>query len=119
MAKAVPGPMCGSPDFDTDLCGCKCETSATYADMCLKNNCTCLQNFGCVYNAKGLIVGVDPYSMAMKPIYECNRFCKCSPNCINRVVQNGITLDLQIFQTHSKGLGIRSTCDIAKGQFVL
>ena len=29
-------------------------------------------------------------------IYECNKFCKCSKTCINRVAQNPLRLPLQV-----------------------
>ena len=35
-------------------------------------------------------------------IYECNVNCACKKNCNNRVVQNGIKHQLQIFKTPDK-----------------
>ena len=34
-------------------------------------------------------------------IFECNPLCNCDHRCSNRVVQNGISLRLQLFKTHS------------------
>ncbi len=34
-------------------------------------------------------------------IFECNSLCKCDHRCSNRVVQNGISLRLQLFKTQS------------------
>ncbi|XP_046862056.1 histone-lysine N-methyltransferase SETDB1-like [Xenia sp. Carnegie-2017] len=51
-------------------------------------------------------------------IYECNSNCSCSTNCLNRVVQNGIQIRLQIFKTKNRGWGLRTTDDIPAGSFV-
>lgn len=51
-------------------------------------------------------------------IYECHDRCKCGPKCPNRLVQNGITSNLQLFRTYSKGWGIRTLAFIPKGTFV-
>nr|SIP62992.1 SET Domain Bifurcated 1 [Protopterus annectens] len=52
-------------------------------------------------------------------VYECNKRCKCNPQmCINRLVQHGLQVRLQLFKTQNKGWGIRCLDDIAKGSFV-
>jgi histone-lysine N-methyltransferase SETDB1 len=51
-------------------------------------------------------------------IFECNPNCKCDHRCSNRVVQNGISLRLQLFKTNNKGWGLRCLDDIPKGTFV-
>lgn len=51
-------------------------------------------------------------------IFECNSNCKCDYRCGNRVVQNGISVRLQLFKTHKKGWGLRCLDDIAKGAFI-
>ena len=52
-------------------------------------------------------------------IYECNQNCSCSKDlCYNRVVQNGIQLRLQVFNTGDCGWGLRCINDIPKGTFV-
>ncbi|XP_030845160.1 histone-lysine N-methyltransferase eggless isoform X2 [Strongylocentrotus purpuratus] len=51
-------------------------------------------------------------------IYECNDKCKCSKQCQNKVVQNGLSLRLQVFKTYDRGWGIRCLDDIPKGMFV-
>jgi hypothetical protein len=35
-------------------------------------------------------------------IYECNSRCKCDSRCHNRVVQNGLSLKLQVFKTEKR-----------------
>ena len=51
-------------------------------------------------------------------IYECNKSCRCSSNCSNRVIQNGIQARLHVFKTENKGWGIRCIDDIPKGAFI-
>ena len=51
-------------------------------------------------------------------IYECNKFCKCSKTCLNRVAQNPLRLPLQIFKTERRGWGIRTLVDLPKGSFI-
>ncbi|XP_067418813.1 histone-lysine N-methyltransferase SETDB2 [Emydura macquarii macquarii] len=52
-------------------------------------------------------------------IYECNLSCKCDRmSCQNRVVQHGIQVRLQVFNTERKGWGVRCLDDIDKGTFV-
>lgn len=53
------------------------------------------------------------------PIFECNKTCKCGPECMNRVVQQGRKHLLSIFKTsNGRGWGVRTDKAIAKGQFV-
>ena len=51
-------------------------------------------------------------------ITECNEFCHCGPNCLNRVVGKGRTVALEIFQSQKCGFGVHSPEDIVKGQFI-
>lgn len=51
-------------------------------------------------------------------IFECGDFCRCSKHCINRVVQKGRTVPLQIFETGKYGFGVRSSVPIVRGQFI-
>lgn len=51
-------------------------------------------------------------------IYECNSNCRCGSSCANRLVQLGLRLRLQVFQTMNKGWGLRCLDDIPKGTFV-
>ncbi|KAK2638044.1 hypothetical protein Ddye_025839 [Dipteronia dyeriana] len=54
-----------------------------------------------------------------KFIKECWRKCGCNMNCGNRVVQRGITCELQVFLTgDGKGWGLRTLQDLPKGTFV-
>ncbi|XP_050225811.1 histone-lysine N-methyltransferase SUVR4-like isoform X3 [Mercurialis annua] len=57
--------------------------------------------------------------LVRKFIKECWRKCGCNMNCGNRVVQRGITSNLQVFMTgKGKGWGLRPLKDLPKGSFV-
>jgi len=102
------------------LCGCDCT------DNCQdKTKCACWKmtiegqnilpgpanpNIG--YNYRRL------YESVLTGIYECNDMCKCSRSCLNRVVQNPLSLKLQLFMTDKKGWGVRCLNDIPKGSFI-
>ena len=51
-------------------------------------------------------------------IYECNKTCKCSNTCLNRVVQFPIRSRLQVFKTENRGWGIRTLDDLPQGAFI-
>ncbi|XP_042376128.1 probable inactive histone-lysine N-methyltransferase SUVR2 isoform X1 [Zingiber officinale] len=54
-----------------------------------------------------------------KFIKECWRKCGCSMHCGNRVVQRGITCNLQVFRTsEGKGWGLRTLDELPRGAFV-
>ncbi|CAL5020855.1 unnamed protein product [Urochloa decumbens] len=54
-----------------------------------------------------------------KFIKECWRKCGCARNCGNRVVQRGITRNLQVFLTPGKkGWGLRSAEKLPRGAFI-
>lgn len=52
-------------------------------------------------------------------LFECNQLCNCNAiTCNNRVVQHGLTQRFQLFKTETKGWGIRTLRNIAKGSYV-
>lgn len=52
-------------------------------------------------------------------IQECNDMCSCSKQtCINRVVQRGRKVPMEIFKTIDRGWGVRSVTSIPEGTFV-
>lgn len=52
-------------------------------------------------------------------IFECNQACQCDPTeCLNRVVQKGRQVPLEIFKTKKKGWGVRAVEAIQQGRFV-
>ncbi|XP_037077241.1 histone-lysine N-methyltransferase SUV39H2-like [Pollicipes pollicipes] len=54
-----------------------------------------------------------------QPIYECNKVCRCGPDCINRLVQRGRKVKLAIFRTANDcGWGVKTLEPIKRGSFV-
>ena len=60
-------------------------------------------------NEQCLIIVAQPFLL--------NR-CKCRNTCLNRVVQNDMKWQLQIFKTSNKGWAIRPLHDIPPGSFI-
>jgi len=69
------------------------------------------------YGPNGLLN--DYYIRHPTRIFECNALCACGPACINRQVQLGPTLPLEVFHTPAKGCGLRCSTALPKGQFVI
>lgn len=54
------------------------------------------------------------------PIYECNSFCRCGPDCPNRIVQKGTPYTLCIFRTNNgRGWGVKTLQKIKTNSFVM
>lgn len=54
------------------------------------------------------------------PIYECNKRCKCGPECPNRVVQQGRRFKVSVFRTsNGRGWGVKTLQNIKRGSFVV
>ncbi|CAN9498317.1 unnamed protein product [Ophioblennius macclurei] len=52
-------------------------------------------------------------------LYECGPWCGCvRARCMNRLVQRGITIRLQVFETNDRGWGVRCRDDLDAGTFV-
>ncbi|XP_053170785.1 histone-lysine N-methyltransferase SETDB2 [Scomber japonicus] len=52
-------------------------------------------------------------------VYECGPWCGCDRAlCQNRLVQRGIRVRLQVFQTEGRGWGVRCRDDLDHGTFV-
>jgi len=105
----LPGEGVTIPEDPPVGCDCQPECSARSGNCCGK------QSGGTfAYGPdKRLIVPVGT------PIYECNKRCKCGPDCLNRVVQNGRTVNLCVFRTASGcGWGVKALQIIKKGSFV-
>ncbi|CAG8165862.1 unnamed protein product [Penicillium olsonii] len=115
-----PGVEPLSEDF---ICGCTCIGG------CEPAQCDCIAQ---EEETEGLIV---PYKRCDKNprlyviteeflhrksmIFECTPSCNCQGSrCWNHVVQRGRTVRLEIFDTGSRGFGLRSPDPIYAGQFI-
>ncbi|XP_040984654.1 histone-lysine N-methyltransferase SETDB2-like isoform X3 [Aquila chrysaetos chrysaetos] len=104
-----------------DSCDCtdgcidrsKCACLQLTARGCSKTSLSPSSKTSCGYSYKRL-EGPVPSG-----IYECSVLCRCDKMmCQNRVVQHGIQVRLQVFNTEKKGWGVRCLDDIDKGTFV-
>uniref|UniRef100_A0A672THX7 Histone-lysine N-methyltransferase SETDB2 n=1 Tax=Strigops habroptila TaxID=2489341 RepID=A0A672THX7_STRHB len=104
-----------------DSCDC--------TDGCIdRSKCACLQLTARGCSKTSLSPGAKTscgysYKRLERPvpsgIYECSVSCRCDKMmCQNRVVQHGIQVRLQVFNTEKKGWGVRCLDDIDKGTFV-
>lgn len=103
--------------------GCNCD------NYCLANSCHCVKNNVANYTVRDCASSngklYDKYMLNNwdGPIYECNKNCKCSQDCGNKLVQYGPRSGLEIFATNStrsstKGLGLLTKENVTKGSFV-
>ncbi|UJR36082.1 hypothetical protein I4U23_028818 [Adineta vaga] len=52
-------------------------------------------------------------------IYECNSKCSChKEHCSNRLIQQGLFVQLQLFQDKHKGWGLRTLHDLPRGTYI-
>jgi histone-lysine N-methyltransferase SETDB1 len=110
----------GDVDLNEDLvsgCDCKGDCSDRLSCGCRKltddasEGSIDMPDFG-GYSNKRLKA---PY---LHGIYECNSKCSCSTRCQNRISQEGIKAQLEVFWTGKKGWGLRCIHDLPKGFFV-
>lgn len=93
----------GVPGFDDEfLHGCSCRDGCHDASQCAciedSHDDPAKRKFA--YNRHGRVTRNN-----WTPIIECNKRCRCGPACLNRVVQNGRKVRLEIFKTKNKGWG--------------
>lgn len=93
------------------LVGCECTDCYSERKSCCPANCGTEFAY---YRGKRLRVGRGV------PIYECNRRCKCGPECPNRVVQQGRKFKVCVFRTsNGRGWGVKTVQKIKRGSFVM
>lgn len=104
-------PMSGITIPDDPIIGCSCTDCIR-----TKKNC-CGQNAGMESGYyRNRRVRVAPGNA----IYECNKRCRCSSDCYNRVVQRGRRHKMCIFRTENcRGWGVKTLQRIPKGTFVM
>lgn len=104
----IPGEGVTIPD-DPPI-GCECENGCFFKTQC----CGKKSGSSFAYNCKKRI-RVPPGT----PVFECNKRCKCGPECMNRVVQQGRKHSLCIFKTpNGCGWGVRTLRTIYEGQYI-
>ncbi|KAJ2489391.1 hypothetical protein IWW37_004013 [Coemansia sp. RSA 2050] len=83
-----------------------CECTNGCRDSC---ECTKERN----YDNRGLLL-----SVGNERIVECGPLCKCGDNCVNRVVQKGSKVVLELRRYPYKGWGVVTKNRLKKGTFV-
>ncbi|XP_040439783.1 histone-lysine N-methyltransferase SETDB2 isoform X6 [Falco naumanni] len=101
------------------------DNTANSVEGSHRSKCACLQLTarGCSKTSSSATSHGYSYKRLEGPvpsgIYECSVLCRCDKMmCQNRVVQHGIQVRLQVFNTERKGWGVRCLDDIDKGTFV-
>lgn len=102
-------PRCGIIISDDPPIGCDCAKNCVSSDDC----CNQMAGFSKVYNSHKNIIIKPGY-----PVFECNKKCRCSAKCSNRVVQLGSSINVCIYKTKNCGWGVKAKSIIQKGQFV-
>jgi len=118
MRKPLEGVPLNTTEDELEGCDCtdncrdrtKCSCWRKTAEATLFTNDTINTEVG--YKGRRLL------NMVNTGIFECNSKCKCDCRCLNKVVQNGISVRLQLFKTTQKGWGLRCLDDIPKGAFI-
>ncbi|CCM00400.1 uncharacterized protein FIBRA_02430 [Fibroporia radiculosa] len=94
----------GVPEPDTkNLQGCQCVGTCdptSTACSCILRQREYWDQGGFMYNGRRKLRSHE------YPILECNKFCGCGDSCINRVVQHGRKIAIEIRKTRDKGWGI-------------
>ncbi|TNM94068.1 hypothetical protein fugu_002244 [Takifugu bimaculatus] len=89
---------------------CDCVDGCSDAKQCA---CVAMTKEGRHYSHQRL---EEPISSG---VYECGPWCGCDrARCQNRLVQRGIRVRLQVFQTDNCGWGVRCRDDLDRGTFV-
>uniref|UniRef100_A0A8C0KPS9 Histone-lysine N-methyltransferase SETMAR n=1 Tax=Canis lupus dingo TaxID=286419 RepID=A0A8C0KPS9_CANLU len=108
----VAGPGTDVDPTQITFPGCICLKTP-----CLPGTCSCLRH-GENYDDNSCLIDIGSEGKCAKPVFECNVLCQCSDHCRNRVVQQGLQFQLQVFKTDKKGWGLRTLEFIPKGRFV-
>lgn len=88
--------------------------SCNCTSMC-NENCGCFKRYGFVYDKHEKILFTQDDT---KLNFECNDNCKCSINCINRVVQRGSKIKISVRHSKNKGFGVFAEEDIEEREFL-
>ncbi|XP_072235301.1 histone-lysine N-methyltransferase SETDB2-like isoform X1 [Leuresthes tenuis] len=89
------------------------RTCCDCSDGCSNCACAAMTTGGRGYSYHRLLEPVP------SGLYECGPWCGCDRSvCQNRLVQRGIRVRLQVFQTEDRGWGVRCRDDLDRGTFV-
>uniref|UniRef100_A0A1A8BVD4 Histone-lysine N-methyltransferase SETDB2 n=1 Tax=Nothobranchius kadleci TaxID=1051664 RepID=A0A1A8BVD4_NOTKA len=89
---------------------CDCTDGCSDAKHCA---CVAMTTGGRGYSHQRLLEPVP------SGLYECGPWCGCvRSRCQNRLVQRGLRVRLQVFQTEDRGWGVRCRDDLDRGTFV-
>lgn len=89
---------------------CDCTDGCTSAKLCA---CIAMTRGGRHYTHHRLSKPVP------SGLYECGPWCNCDrARCQNRLVQSGIRVRLEVFQTEGCGWGVRCRDDLDRGTFI-
>ena len=104
-------PMPGIVIPNDPIIGCECS------DCFLEKKACCASNMSSEFAYyKHKRIRVPPGT----PVYECNKCCKCGPDCPNRVVQHGRRHAVCLFRTsNGRGWGVKAMQKVKKGSFVM
>lgn len=111
-----PGVEKAEDGFNT---GCNCFPDGNVYGPCDISSCACAgqdedEDGGAIPYERGLggiTVLTDAIMSKTVSIHECNIRCDCGPTCMNRVVQKGRTVRLEIFRAGGRGFG-KAACHL-------
>ncbi|KAI1885184.1 hypothetical protein AGOR_G00217570 [Albula goreensis] len=105
---------------------CLPPSGPIYSTCCdCTDGCTDEKKCSCLQLSLGAARGAQLYCFRRlsRPvpfgIFECGPWCSCDrARCLNRVVQHGLQVRLQVFRTQHRGWGVRCLDDLDRGTFV-
>ncbi|ONK63914.1 uncharacterized protein A4U43_C07F20220 [Asparagus officinalis] len=125
LAATIPCP-CARETGGEYAYTCKGLVKESFLDECISMNCNphkhqhvYCQDCPLERPKSGDAPGKCKGHLVRKFIKECWSKCGCSMQCKNRIIQRGITCNLQVFFTpEGKGWGLRTLDELPKGTFV-
>lgn len=102
------------------MVGCDCKDDCQNSNKCACRRLTITGTKFCgnEINEDAGFKNRRLYEQVISGIWECNQNCRCSAQCLNRVVQFPLRAKLQLFKTAQRGWGVRTLHDIPKGGFI-
>ncbi|KVH97862.1 Post-SET domain-containing protein [Cynara cardunculus var. scolymus] len=88
--------------------GCECKGNCTNPKTCA---CARLNGFDFPYVRSNGGRLIEPKDV----VFECGPNCGCGPGCINRISQQGIKYQLEVFRTSDRGWAVKTKDFIPSG----